>query len=119
MPPRRRASKSDDPDDTKPEKCERRHCQLHVGNDHPPTVLLVESLDAGISRRKGRQCREPEAHAVDAEEDERKVQRGVWGPSAWDRECDDGGVPQCENRSYGCRKIRFPNPQETQAIGGH
>ena len=41
---------SDDPDDTKPEEGERHHVQLHVGNDNPPAMLLVEAFDAGISR---------------------------------------------------------------------
>jgi hypothetical protein len=41
---------SDGADDTKPEECKQHHCQLHVGNYDPPAVLLIESLDAGISR---------------------------------------------------------------------
>src|SRR5215216_2600730 len=42
MPPTQ--SNSDDPDDTKPEKRERNHGQVHVGNDDPPAVLLVEAF---------------------------------------------------------------------------
>ena len=41
---------SNRPYHTKPEKRERRHCQLHVGNDNPPAVLLVKPPYAGVSR---------------------------------------------------------------------
>jgi hypothetical protein len=73
----RTQNNSDGPDDTKPKEFERDHCQLHVGNDDPPAVFLVELIEPRISRRERRQCRDREAQAVDAEEDKREIKRGI------------------------------------------
>jgi hypothetical protein len=64
---------SDGADDSKPEERERRHRQLHVGNDNPPGVLLIKAFDSGISRCERRYRRQAEAQAVNAEDDKRKV----------------------------------------------
>jgi hypothetical protein len=64
---------SDSPYDAKPNRCERRHRQLHIGNDDPSAVLLVKAFDACIPWRERREGRKREAQAVDAEDDKRKV----------------------------------------------
>jgi hypothetical protein len=66
---------SDDPNDAEPEKNKRQHGQLHICKNNPPSMLLVEASNAGISGGEWRERCDREAEPIDKEHDKREMQR--------------------------------------------